>query len=237
MFTANKYTTWYYNIIYKAADIKIKGQTELHHILPGSVFPEYTNLNEHKWNGVHLTYKEHYICHLLLLKMTEGQNKSKMFYALVRMFNGKNTFSSRTYTKLKEKYADNHWSNFKTQKEINAIYKKRGNQTDNCAGATKWFKSLSQKEQKEFHKQQALTRCHGWWVSKKDNSIEEFYVLNLKEWCINNNVDNGYASSIANPNSINYGKSAKGWRFRKDGSPQLPPYHDKRKDRYKMEKV
>ena len=54
----NKYTKWYYNIIYKAKDIKIKNQTELHHILPKSLFPEYKNLKEHSWNGVNLTPEE-----------------------------------------------------------------------------------------------------------------------------------------------------------------------------------
>jgi len=228
-FIDNKYYRWYLGIILKASDKQIKGKTEHHHILPESIFPEYANLKEYNWNGVHLTYREHFVCHLLLEKATVSENRSKMFYALVRMFNGKNKFSSHTYERIKQRYKNFHWSNFKTQEEINKIYKKRGNQSDSFAGATKWFKSLSREEQTAMHKRQSLKRCKGWWVSKKDNSINEFYVLNLKEWCINNNVDDGYASSVANPESKNYGKSPKGWRFRKDGDPQLPPYTDKRK--------
>ena len=229
-FINNKYYRWYLNIILKSSDIRIKGKTEHHHILPKSIFPEYDNLVEHSWNGVHLTYKEHIICHKLLFRITEGSNKSKMFYALVRMFNTKQhqKLMSPYYENLKKEYTDYHWSNHKTQKEISAIYKKRGNQTDNCAGAIKWWKSLSNEDQKAMHKRQALKRCKGWWISKKDDSIEEFYVLNLKEWCINNNVDDGHASSIANKDSVHYAKAAKGWRFRKDGNPQLPNFVDKR---------
>jgi len=227
-FVDNKYYRWYLNIILKSADKQIKGKTEHHHILPASMFPGFTDLKEHNWNGVHLTYREHFVCHLLLEKATDGENRSKMFYALVRMFNGKNKFSSHAYKRIKQRYKNFHWSNFKTQEEINKIYKKRGNQSDSFAGARNWFYSLSNEEQKAIHKRQALKRCKGWWISKKDNSIKEFYVLNLKEWCKENNVDNGYASTTSNIKSRNYGKSPKGWRFRKDGDPQLPPYIDKR---------
>ena len=229
IFPSSKYTDWYFNIIYKSNDAKISKKTELHHILPESMFPEYADLKIHTWNGVYLTFKEHYICHLLLFRMTKGRDKSKMFYALIRMFNGKNTLPSRTYTKLKEQYANNHWSNFKTPEEMKEIYKHHNKTNDGFAGATKWFKSLSNEEQTAMHKRQALKRCKGWWISKKDNSIEEFYVLNLKEWCINNNVDDGWACTIANLKSKHYGKQTKSWRIRKDGDPQLPPYIDKRK--------
>ena len=231
MFIANKYRDWYFNIIYRSADVRVTGETELHHVLPKSIFPEYANLVEHKWNGVYLTYKEHIICHRLLFKMTEGLDKSKMFYALVRMFNVSHpsNLPSRVYTELKENYKKQHWSNYKTQEEMKEIYKDHGKTSDKFVGATEWFKSLTKEEQKAIHKRQSLKRCKGWWISKKDNSIKEFYVLNLKEWCINNNVDDGHASSIANKDTVHYGKAAKGWRFRKDGNPQLPPYIDKRK--------
>ena len=68
-FLENKYTRWYFNIIYKSDDLRIKGKTELHHVLPKSMFPEYKNLREHSWNGVYLTAREHFICHWLLTKM------------------------------------------------------------------------------------------------------------------------------------------------------------------------
>jgi len=87
---------------------------------------------------------------------------------------------------------------------------------------------LDRNEQQAFHKRQALKRCKGWWISKKDNTAEEFYVLDLTEWCINNDIDTGTASCIANINSNRYGKAAKGYRIRRDGDPPLPDYSDKR---------
>ena len=39
---------------------------EMHHICPSSLFPEYKNLVEHKWNAILLTAREHFIAHWML---------------------------------------------------------------------------------------------------------------------------------------------------------------------------
>lgn len=77
MYLTNKYTTWYESIITKAKQrVNQKGYFEKHHIIPKSLggSNESTNL-------VKLTPKEHFVCHLLLVKMTEGKHKTKMRYA------------------------------------------------------------------------------------------------------------------------------------------------------------
>lgn len=53
---------------------------ERHHIVPKSIggSNEPTNL-------VYLTYKEHFIAHLLLTKMFDGKNRAKMIYAFAKM--------------------------------------------------------------------------------------------------------------------------------------------------------
>lgn len=40
--------------------------TENHHILSKSIFPQYKNLSTHKWNSVHLTFRQHVDAHLIL---------------------------------------------------------------------------------------------------------------------------------------------------------------------------
>ena len=85
MFESNKYSVWYFNIINKA---KLRNWTrktateyvEKHHIIPRSIggIDSYDNL-------VFLTAKEHYICHLLLTKITAGNNRNKMIYAIMCM--------------------------------------------------------------------------------------------------------------------------------------------------------
>lgn len=74
IFLTNKYTRWYFNIVAKSTSIV--GYTEKHHIIPKCL-----GGSNSKSNIVVLTPKQHYICHLLLTKMTEGKDKSKMLMA------------------------------------------------------------------------------------------------------------------------------------------------------------
>jgi len=80
IFIDNKYTCWYYNIINRAKTREITGYTEKHHIIPKSC-----GGNNSKNNLVVLTAREHFICHLLLVKMVKGNFLYKMAYALNRM--------------------------------------------------------------------------------------------------------------------------------------------------------
>jgi hypothetical protein len=56
--------------------------TEKHHILPSKLWPEFKNLRQNKWNMVKLTYREHFIAHLILFKCFCGNRKIKMLQAL-----------------------------------------------------------------------------------------------------------------------------------------------------------
>jgi hypothetical protein len=82
MFLENKYTNCYFSIIYraKARSVLPDEYIEKHHIIPkslgGSDLPD---------NLVKLTAREHFICHLLLVKMLTGKFKHKMAFALSRM--------------------------------------------------------------------------------------------------------------------------------------------------------
>jgi hypothetical protein len=80
MYLTNKYTRWYYNIIQHSKTRSLSGYTEKHHIIPKSL-----GGNNAKNNLAILTPREHFICHMLLTKMTEGINKQKMIFGLWRM--------------------------------------------------------------------------------------------------------------------------------------------------------
>jgi hypothetical protein len=82
MFIQNKYTITYFNIIYRAQSrpVSSKVYTEKHHIIPKSLGG--SNLLD---NLVKLTAREHFVCHLLLIKMLTGGAKHKMAFALSRM--------------------------------------------------------------------------------------------------------------------------------------------------------
>ena len=76
MYLINKYTKVYNDIIERAKNRQLDSYFEKHHIVPQSL-----GGNNDKENIVKLTAREHFICHLLLTKMVEGSDKSKMYQA------------------------------------------------------------------------------------------------------------------------------------------------------------
>lgn len=101
IFLENKYTKWYWSIIEKALLRKSDPSviTERHHILPKGkyMYPEFRSLKIHKWNGVNLTLREHFVCHLLLTKMTTGKAKRSCIYGLMRFSSGLEKCTGRQY--------------------------------------------------------------------------------------------------------------------------------------------
>lgn len=85
-----------------------KFETEHHHILPKSIFPEYKNLRKYSWNGVFLSYQEHYESHELLCLAIKDY---KVFKSLEATRN-KNRFGeitdSNLYAILKEQASKMH---------------------------------------------------------------------------------------------------------------------------------
>ena len=61
---------------------RIKGKVSLHHILPSSLFGEYSIINEFPWNGSYLFYSDHYYAHFLL---TEALNNYSIEHAFISM--------------------------------------------------------------------------------------------------------------------------------------------------------
>ena len=105
----NKYSKLYYKITSNAKQRFTEGYTELHHIIPQSM-----GGSNDKENLVELTAREHFICHWLLVKMTEGKDRSKMLYALNGM-KAENRYQQRYHTKITarvyEKYRIEHAKN------------------------------------------------------------------------------------------------------------------------------
>jgi hypothetical protein len=78
MFKANKYTKWYWTII--ANPDTSATYTERHHIIPVSMGggDELTNI-------ARLSARQHFVAHLLLIKMTDGENRDKAISAIRQM--------------------------------------------------------------------------------------------------------------------------------------------------------
>lgn len=100
IFITNRYTRIYFSIIENARlRVLPKDQyKETHHIIPRSMGGD--NSSD---NLVDLTAREHFICHKLLVRMTQGESKGKMAFALVLM-SGKR--GSKIYDSTKKLLAD-----------------------------------------------------------------------------------------------------------------------------------
>jgi len=110
-FKDSKYINIYFNIVYRSKDRKKLSKDdkkyiyyEAHHILPKSLFQEYSKLSEYKWNKALLTPREHFICHILLMKhykfLNDNNGYKKMSMALRRMSTSAN-YNSRIYSFLR----------------------------------------------------------------------------------------------------------------------------------------
>lgn len=128
----NKYSKIYFDIISNAKNRITEEYTEHHHIIPEALGGPTTDENM-----VHLTAREHFICHWLLVKMTEGKDRGDMLYALNGM-KAENKFQKRYHTKITarvyEKYrlefAENHSKRMKGRKAWNKGRKLEGEELE-----------------------------------------------------------------------------------------------------------
>ncbi len=110
IYKINKYTNWYYALIDRAQKRNWSKRSapyyvERHHIVPRALGG--TNMGD---NLVYLTAKEHFICHLLLPKMVDGEYRHKMLCALHYMqtahTNDMFRYTSRVYEIFKRDYVE-----------------------------------------------------------------------------------------------------------------------------------
>ncbi len=106
IFINNKYTRIYYQLINTAKLNPRTCSVETHHIIPKSL-----GGNDDVDNLIALTTKEHWFVHKLLIRMTTGDAKRKMWYAF-GMFRvdklGNRILTSRQYQESKEAFIKAH---------------------------------------------------------------------------------------------------------------------------------
>ena len=128
MFKENKYTNHYNLLTARAKDRVLTEYTERHHIIPQSL-----GGSNDKDNLVDLTAREHFICHWLLIKMTEGEARGKMLYALHGM-KAENRYqqrysssiTARVYERYRIEHAKNHSERMKGKEPWNKGRKLEG---------------------------------------------------------------------------------------------------------------
>jgi len=139
----NKYTCWYNQIVERARFRIIDDYTETHHIQPRSL-----GGSDDKDNLVELTAREHFICHWLLTKMTTGEDRAKMIYALNGMKRS-NKFAQRYETKITARVYEN------LKKEFSVVH------SATMKGRKPWNVGVPiTDEQRERNRKSALGKRH-----------------------------------------------------------------------------
>lgn len=141
----NKYTLKYNQIVTRAATRTLTGYKENHHIVPQSM----GGLNE-KANMVFLTAREHFICHWLLTKMTTGDDRARMVYALRMMSvtndrqnRYKTQITARVYETYRKEHAANHSKVMKGKPAWNKGRKLEGEELERSRERTKNRKKMT----------------------------------------------------------------------------------------------
>ena len=149
VFLENKYTKWYFNIIRNANPTT--SYVEKHHIIPKCI-----GGSDHRENIVSLTAREHFVCHLLLTKMTTGKVKQAMCWAVGKFAqvnkNQQRNFTSWEYQKIRENI-----SFARTGKKHSDESRKK--MSEKAKGRTPWNKGKTgvQKHSAESNKKRSET--------------------------------------------------------------------------------
>jgi hypothetical protein len=134
-FIENKYCKTYYIIIERAKSRVLEEYGERHHIIPKSL-----GGSNKKDNLVKLTAREHFICHLLLVRMTVGHSQILMKFAVGKFIqvapNQHRTFTSWEYKKIRESI-----SQARTGKKHSDESKQKMSETRK--GRTPWNKGIT----------------------------------------------------------------------------------------------
>ena len=187
MFIDNKYTNWYYTIISNAKSRVLDAKTykEKHHIVPKSF-----GGNNAESNLVNLTAREHFICHLLLIKMTTAEHRRKMVFAAWRLSHPKTLehglkINSRTYAILKlqvsiahkNMWADPEYREKLLQKRKQIMQSESYKNMQSLISKNRWSDPKYHEKMKVLHTQ----RCSDPEYRKKQSEIQKQIHINNPE--------------------------------------------------------
>lgn len=183
MFTENKYKTWYDKIVGEArVRIRITGEIyEKHHIIPKSL-----GGGNEKSNLVHLTHREHFTCHRLLVKMTEGEDKRRMSYALWMMASCKRVVTAHQYALAKRALVE-------TGRQIKHTDEFKANMSKRHKGKIVTAETRAKIGAKTLSRDRMFGRYE---LSYSNGSVIE--VIDLQTFCKNNKMNYSTLSQLAN---------------------------------------
>jgi hypothetical protein len=145
----NKYLKWHNSIIKKSMNQNYKKTLgdgyEKHHILPKSCGGDNTNQNI-----VLLKSREHFIVHLLLVKMFKNKlYRQKMIYALFNM-KAYNKLYKRNNTSKMYEYYKKEWQSLQSKRAKKQISSNNRFFNKQCRGREQGFKDRKRKISAQF---------------------------------------------------------------------------------------
>lgn len=147
----NKYERWYFSIINKAKERTKSDTYEKHHIVPKCL----KGTNDPS-NLVKLTPKEHFVCHVLLTRMTTGMDRAKMFYSL-KAFSMKK-IKSRFIEQYRNAYKNEEWNEYRKQRIRDALASPERRETKRRVAIEALNRPTVKKKLSEISKKQWETR-------------------------------------------------------------------------------
>lgn len=185
IFIENKYSRTYYNLVSKAKSRVLTKDvlTEIHHVIPRSFYKMKKGWLEGNpdelSNLVKLTYREHYLAHLLLVRMETVEHwpiaRSKMICALLRMSSGKSNqrkyrISSRKYEQSKKLMCSRHVSQSTRLKlsEKSKLHRHSDESKKKMSQVQRNSKKFSEQQKQEMSETRKKNK---WW----NNGIEQCF--------------------------------------------------------------
>jgi len=187
MFIQNKYYNWYNQIINfaKLRHPDASVYYERHHIIPKSL-----GGSDGQQNLVKLTAREHFVCHLLLVKCVYGElHKFKMMNAIAKFMNARSyqmrVLNSRQYQLCREysRQCAKYFSQFRAarsqksiQQAIDTNYKRYG------AGSSRKGAVISEEQiQKMKTKRAARNTWDSWMINVDANEARDRHRERMKK--------------------------------------------------------
>jgi len=223
MFLDNKYSKWYFNIVKKGTNRTLDCYTENHHIIPKSL-----GGNDKKGNMVKLTAKEHYVVHLLLMKMCKDKkDKQKMCAAYLYMSKVRNDYTQQRYSSKLYEYHKKIRAKILSEQMSGSgnpmFNKKHTEETKNKIGKKNSRKTLTEdgRRRKSEYSKNNNPMSNPLYAEKARINHSKIYevidpsgfiivVKNLAEFCRNNNLHKGNMCSVSKGNLQHYKK----WKCR-----------------------
>jgi hypothetical protein len=173
MFNQSKYTKWYFSIVENAKNKTYDEYTEIHHIIPKSL----NGSNEFN-NLVTLTYREHFILHMLLPKMVDDtEQKRKMHYALsmMRRRDNQTKINSKQFGVIKKSLREaslDRKLKKETKEKLRIIHQ---TQLNDESYLTKWKEGISKRSKPTKEQTQRKIESH------RKNIAEKYGVINVSQ--------------------------------------------------------